>query len=275
MMSLDDGEMGYRAFDRTGSSPPEQGEHWINQNHWMTDVQGGFTGGSSLSPDRSFKFEDGMLVVEGDFAAGIPEYGEQTWGEITISTAAEPTGAIADPLYAYGQFGGEWAAGCRLTSARRPVCAVVAPDQAHMATVPPIPGDEFNCHRNEDRGEHRLLEVSWFQECGTTHVGGAESAPNGDFWRVCESDGPDMACRDRFRLEVRKDGLTLYVNGALYFEDSGWPAAYQIPDSAIAGDWYAYQSNWQHRAGSRAFRYHWDRFAVNPADGPTASDTFG
>ena len=274
MMSLDNREMGYRAFDRTGSSPPDQGEHWINQNHWMTDVQGGFTGGSSLSPNRSFQFEDGRIVVEGDFAAGIPEYGDQTWGEITISTAAEPTGAIADPLYAYGQFGGEWAAGCRLTSGRRPVCAVVAPDQAYMATVPPIPGDAANCHRNDDRGEHRLLEISWFQQCGSTNYGGAEFGPNGRFWRACEPGGPDMACRDRFRLEVRKDGLKLYVNGALYFEDSGWPAAYQIPDSAIAGDWHAYQSNWQHRAGSRAFRYHWDHFAVNPPSGPTPSETF-
>ncbi len=282
MMSLDDGDMGYRTFDRTGNSPPEQGEHWINQNHWMTDVQGGFTGGSSLSPNRSFQFENGAIVVEGEFAASLPEYGTSTWGEITVSTADRPAcsssaqargiceandQSVADILYAYGQFGGEWAAGCRLTSARRPVCAVMAPTPAYTQALGPI-----QCSRNDRDG--RLIEVSWFQQCGDTHVGGAEFGPNGDFWRACEPGDLDMVCRDRFRLEVRKDGLKLYVNGALYFEDSGWPAAYQIPDSVIAGDWYAYQSNWQHRSGSRAFRYHWDHFAVNPPSGPTPGDHF-
>jgi len=283
MMSLHDGEMGYRMYDTTGNAPPEQGQHWINQNHWMTDVRGGFTGGSSMRPDRSFRFEDGVMVVEGDFAAAIPEYGETTWGEITISTADEPACAasaeaagiceandqqVADILYAYGQFGGEWAVGCRLPSSRRPICAVMAPSPAYTQALGPT-----QCARNDKDG--RLIEMSWFQKCGTTNIGGAETDPNGEFWRVCEPGGPDMACRDRFRLEVRKDGLQLYVNGVLYFEDSGWPAAYQIPDEVIDGEWYAYQSNWQGRAGERAFRYHWDHFAVNPPSGPTAGDTFG
>ena len=267
MMTLDNGEMGYRVFDRTGNSPPDQGQHWINQNHWMTDVRGGFTGGSSLSPDRSFRFENGVMVVEGDFAAAIPEYADSTWGEITISTADAPTSRVADILYAYGQFGGEWAVGCRLQPSRRPVCAVMAPSPAYTQALGPV-----RCARNDRDG--RVLEVSWFQPCGTTNFGGAEFGPNGDYWRTCEPGGPDMACRDRFRLEVRKDGLKLFVNGALYFEDSGWPAAYQIPDSVIAGQWHAYQSNWQARAGARAFRYHWDHFAVNPPSGPTPSEFF-
>ena len=80
-----------------------------------------------------------------------------------------------------------------------------------------------------------------------------------------------MACRDRFRLEVTKDSLTLYVNGVKYFEDAGWPAAHQLPDSFVNGEVYAYQSNWQVRAGDRAYRYHWDHFAVNPPGGLTVS----
>jgi hypothetical protein len=169
----------------------------------------------------------------------------------------------------YGQFGGEWAVGCRLHgNPRRPVCAVMAPSPAYTSALGPV-----QCSRNDRDG--RLIEISWFQTCGTTHVGGAEFGPNAAYWRQCEADGPDMACRDRFRLEVRKDGLKLYVNGALYFEDSGWPAAYQIPDSVIDSPWWTYQSNWQARAGGTTFRYHWDRFAVNPVDGPTPAPSFG
>jgi len=265
MMTLDNREMGYRVFDRTGNSPPDQGQHWINQNHWMTDVRGGFTGGSSIRPDRSFRFENGKLVVEGDFAAAIPEYGDDTWGEITITSAPAPTGEIADILYAYGQFGGHWSVGCRLQPSRIPVCAVMGPN----ADSPPTAA---RC--SSDIGAYRVIEMSYFQNCGSRATGGSPSGNLGRYWRQCVPGGLDMDCRDRFRLEVTKDSLTLYVNGLKYFEDAGWPAAHQLPDSFINGEVYAYQSNWQVRAGTRAFRYHWDHFAVNPPGGPAASEWF-
>jgi hypothetical protein len=265
MMTLDDREMGYRTFDRAGHSPPAQGEHWINQNHWMTDVRGGFTGGSSIRPDRSFRFENGKIVVEGDFAAGIPEYGEETWGEITITSAAAPSAEISDILYAYGQFGGHWAVGCRLQSSRIPVCAVMGPN----ADSPPVAG---TCAA--DVGSYRVSEMSFFQKCGSRTMGGSPGGALGRYWRRCEPGGLDMACRDRFRMEVTKTSLTLYVNGIKYFEDANWPAAHQLPDSFINGEVYAYQSNWQSRAGTRAFRYHWDHFAVNPPNGPVPGEHF-
>jgi hypothetical protein len=134
MLSFDDGDMGYRVFDRAGASPGTT-QHWINQNHWMVDAKEGFTGGASIRPDRSFKFENGKLVVEGDFAASMAEYGDDTWGEITITNAPEPTGEFADVLYAYGQFGGYWAVGCRLQSSRVPVCAIEGPTANTPATT--------------------------------------------------------------------------------------------------------------------------------------------
>ena len=264
MLRLDDGDMGYRIFDRAGQSPGRS-QHWINQNHWMVDAVGAFTGGSTMRPDRSFSFEDGKFVVEGDFAASIPEYGDTTWGEITITSAPAPTDVIADNLYAYGQFGGHWAVGCRLQGSRVPVCAVEGP----RADSPPGDG---RC--SEIPGNYRVAELSFWQKCGDRSSGGGPWGEPGQRWRQCEPAGMDMACRDRFRMEVTKSSITLYVNGVKYFEDAGWPASHQLPDSFVNGDVYAYQSNWQVRAEDRAYRYHWDHFAVNPSTWPSASEWY-
>jgi len=118
------------------------------------------------------------------------------------------------------------------------------------------------------------MELSFFQDCGSQHSGGFPSGAAGEAWRQCVPDGFDMDCRDRFRLEVTQDSLTLYVNGVKYFEDANWPAAHQLPDSFVNGDVYVYQSNWQVRAGNRAYRYHWDHFAVNPSNGPTPGEWY-
>ncbi len=264
LLQLDDGDMGYRVFDGAGDVGGKS-QHWFNQNHWMVDMRDAFTGGSSMRPDRSFKFQNGKLVVEADFAASIPEYGGETWGEITITSASAPTGVIADNLYAYGQFGGHWAIGCRLQSDRTPVCAIEGP----RADSPPSTGKCFAIE-----GGYRVAEMSWFQHCGSINNGGYPTGELDKAWRKCKPDGPDMLCRDRFRMEVTKSSLTLYVNGVKYFEDANWPAAHQLPDSFVNGDVYVYQSNWQNRGGSHAFRYHWDHFAVNPPNGPEPSEWF-
>src|SRR5262249_34532247 len=66
------------------------------------------------------------------------------------------------------------------------------------------------------------------------------------YYRQCQPNQMDMFCRDRFRLELTKTSLTLYVNGRLYLQDSGWPAAYQIPDAWINGgdNTYVYFTDW-------------------------------
>lgn len=248
MRSFDDGDLGYRVFSRAGANPPAQTVHWVSQDHWMVDASPGFTGGASLSPDRSFSFVDGVFVLEGSVAASIPEYGNDTWPELTIASAPAPTGDHIDQLYAYGQFGGEWAVGCRLQESRYPVCAVYAPSSSDA------PGDHcFSVGA-------RVVEVSSFQQCGDVHYGGGPFGELADVWPACVPDGPDGPCRARFRMEVETDGIRLYVNDVLYFEDSGWPADRRIP---IGGEWWAYQSEWQVRS-SDTFRYHWDNFVVNP-----------
>ena len=72
-------------------------------------------GGSMLSPNRQFHFENGTLVVEGDFAAGSDGMGgADAFYEMDVSPAAAPTGVTVDPLYGYGAFGRSRCAGLSL-----------------------------------------------------------------------------------------------------------------------------------------------------------------
>src|SRR5205807_1103835 len=77
---------------------------------------------------------------------------------------------------------------------------------------------------------------------------------------------------DRFRLELTKNSLAAYVNGHLYFQDSGWDAVHQLPDSMVnGGQVYTYFSDWQDAPSAPAYRFHWGHLAINPhaADGKT------
>jgi plastocyanin len=273
MQELNDGDFGYRVFESAGRTNDHTTRHFINNNHWMTDSSGAFTGGSSMRPDRSFTFEDGVFVIEADVASGVTEYDGDAWVEFTVTSAPEPTYS-SSALYAYGQFGGHWTFGCRLEDRGHPTCAFRAPDEERN------PVDRGECSATDER----VLEVSSFQTCGTFHFGGGRNSdvdehPNyrtGDFWRVCEPNQMDMMCRDRVRMELRKDGVQIFVNGVLYFEDSGWPADYQLPDEFLNDDLYAYQSEWQYKADElgNIYRFHWDHFAVNPPGPRTTSPSF-
>jgi len=77
----------------------------------------------------------------------------------------------------------------------------------------------------------------------------------------------DLFCRDRFRLELTKDSVRVLVNGHLYFEQSGLAPKYQLPRELLDGDVYTYFTSWVNRPLADAYRFHWDRAAVNP-DGP-------
>jgi len=245
----------------------------------MDDNSGGFLGGAMLRPNRSFTFENGKLVVEGDVAAGIPGYlagggGDVAWPEIVISSAPNPTKSVIDSLYAYGQFGGFWSVGCRLHASGKPICAV------ESATPTGKPGNDTSpCF---SFGTYRLIEASWFEQCGSVHDGGLEGfgGPSGSIWRLCQNNQMDMFCRDRFRMEITKTGLTLYVNGKLYFQDTNWPTGYQLPDSFVNGPVYAYMADWEDTPSQPAYRFHWGHLAVNPhnPDGslmaPTAAPSY-
>lgn len=273
---------GYRIFNSIDSSGFDQHkrrtQRWRHANHWMTDMTGGFLGGTTMRPDKSFKFENGKLIVESDFAAGILCYengckadgGGIAWGELVISQAPQPTGSVVDSLYSYGYFGGNWTIGCRLHPGG-PICAVQTPN----GLLPGMPGtDTYPCF---SASPNRSIEMSWFQQCGTTHDGGLRAAGGNyaKYFRQCGAVDPDTNCRDRFRMEVSKNGLVLYVNGFKYFEDSGWPSLYQLPDSAVNGDWYAYFADWTDNPEPNVtYRFHWDRIAVNPSTGPSAPADF-
>ncbi len=285
MGTLNDGEMGYRVYNRldaTGAAPGTgqvQSLHFVNNNHWMVDMTHN-NGGADLSPNRSFRFEGGKLVLEADVAAGIPGYGTNAtgdivWPEVGWSTAAAPTGQVVDNLYLYGQFGGAWASGCRLSSRRVLTCALEAD---HVITN--TTNDQPPCF---SVGPSRLIELSGFQYCGSTHYGGAvDFGAPADAWRQCQDNQMDMYCRDRFRFEWTQDSLTVYVNGVLFFRDAGWPADRQIPGAIVSGQVpvYAHFGEWGDFSDGLVYRFHWGRLAVNPhaADGsllpPSAAPSY-
>jgi hypothetical protein len=283
MGQLNDGQMGYRVFDSMtngGAIDPTQvrSQHFVNNNHWMVDMSHN-NGGAVLSPNQAFHFENGKLVLEADVAAGIPGYfdsfGDIVWPEIVWSTAPAPTGKVVDNLYTYGQFGGAWASGCRLNAERDMICSLESPTALASTNNDTYPCFSF--------APDRVMEISAFEQCGSTHYGGAVSfgAP-ATAWRACQANQMDMFCRDRFRLEWTQSGFTAYVNGILFFQDSGWPGYAQIPTSIVNGSTpiYAYFGEWGDFSDSNVYRFHWGRLAVNPHDssgnllGPSASPSY-
>jgi hypothetical protein len=92
---------------------------------------------------------------------------------------------------------------------------------------------------------------------------------------VCHGTDPDTNCRDRFRLELTRDSLTLHVNGVNYFAATQLPAG-KTMDARINTDVYAYFGSWIYRPSADTVRFHWDRVAVNPGTPPPAtSGTLG
>jgi hypothetical protein len=245
---------GYRVFEGGGKAL-NQSKHFRYNNHWKVDINGFDqtpddgpynVGGSTMRPDRSFRFENGKLVVEADISAGIDAYGSNAWTEFVVTTAPAPTGRVVDNLYSYGLFGGHWATGIRLQPFRTPIAAMYD-----------------HTGRSVSSGG-RVFEISYFQPEGAQVIGGGPWGPGETAWRTCADTDPDQDCRDRFRWELTRDTLTLFVNNVKYMEHRGLPAAKQLPDALLNGDVYVYFSSWIWKPGSPAVRFHWDRVAVNP-----------
>jgi hypothetical protein len=286
MGTFEDGEGEYRVFHNAGAST-YQDRYFRNKNHWMVDIAGfgpaGYGncepsqpgmnpdpggcwnfGNTVIRPNRSFTFQrDGHLIVEADVAAGQEDYAGNAWPEIIISQADRPTGLV-DALYAYGDFSGKWTFGCRLQAGRVPICALY---------------DDTG--RGAGEGG-RVFEISFFQHAGAKSVFGGEPGPPqlDAAWRVCYSDEPDLWCRDRFRLDLTRDSVTLYVNAVKYFEVLGLPPDKQFPDALTNGPVYVYNGSVIYKPYDGPLgtypvtRFHWDRFAVNPGTPPTASPLY-
>ncbi|MGH2353026.1 MAG: hypothetical protein ACRDJN_15560, partial [Chloroflexota bacterium] len=275
---------GYQVFERGSLN---RTAHFRHNDHWMVDVNGvdqdgpgpWNVGGATMRPDRTFRFQNGKLVVEADVAAGVAEYGGEVWPELVVTTAPQPTSHRKDGIYNYDEFAGHWTLGCRLQPNRQPICAMF---------------DNSNRGPGETGGDPqgrtgRVFEVSHFQTGSSAWGSGASLKWGGDSsiarqdgqgrlgtaWRVCQGSDPDLNCRDRFRWEIDRDHLTVYVNGVKYMEHAGFPAAQQLPDALVNGNVHVYFGSWIFKPGAETVRFHWDRLAVNPATGPSAAPGFG
>ena len=241
---------GYVAFENIGEVA--RSSTFRHNDHWMVDVesQAGALrrGGSFMRPDRTFTFVNGKLVVEVDVAAGVLDYlmerrGE-AWPEIVVSTAARPSqprDGVPDEGYAYGYFKNAHTVGVRLHAYQIPIAAYFEPDN------------------------QRVWEITHFRpEGGDVRGGYPEFAPGA--WRQCDRADPDVNCRDKFRFEITKSSITLYVNGRLYMQDTNLPAGMQISDAMINSPVYVYFASWitDEKANRYPTRFHWDRIAVNP-----------
>ncbi len=252
----------YKVFDQLGNI--YNSVHWRHANHWMVDIapespenqsnnQG--LGGAMMRPDRSFHFEDDKLIIESDIAAGHQDYaGLAAWSEFLVTTAAEPTlYRVGGSLYGYDLFPGAWTLGCRLQADRQTICSLMD---------------------NTERGlleGGRVWEMSFFQQVGETTYGGHELVGDGLYWRTCENDDPDIACRDRFRLELTPTSLTIYVNGLLYFEQTGIPP---LPEELVNGAIYVYMASMTSSSEFDTVRYHWDNLTINTDQPPSHSPSF-
>ncbi len=280
MGRFNDGDLDYRVYDAVGStgSPGVKTQNFTNNNHWMTDRAGDGEAGSTIRPNRSFTFQNGKLIVEADVAAGITAYDPETWAEVDISTGATPTaGALSnDNLYMYGRFKGFTTLGCRLQSPGEAICAHMANTQrGYLDGQPQV--DKFPCYEGDNGW--RLIELSGFEACGNVHSGDFHGGTAGQYWRQCSSVAqvPDMMCRDRFRFEITQSSFVMYINGIKYFEDSNWPARNQLPADVANGTTpvYVYFSNFGSiHQRDPSYRFHWQRLAVNPTNGPNASPSF-
>lgn len=249
LMFADFEDTRYKIFESVGFI--NQTLHWRHAEHWMVDIttrSAGIPspwvrGGALLTPDRSFRFKGGKLVVEADVAAGISDYVGNAWPELVITTGSEPVDTGS--LYGYDLFPEDWTLGCRLQADRYPVCTLKN-DGGSIA---------------EEKGSRQIWEMSAHQEVGLTNHGGSPFEGRDRYWNICQHTDPDMYCRDSFRLELTETSLTLFVNGHKYFEQTGVPA---LPGSLLNGEVYVYFASMVVSHPAEAIRFHWDRLAVNP-----------
>ncbi len=240
---------------------------WRHADHWMVDIapeseaeaaNNNATGGAMLRPDRTFRFQQGKFTVDTDFAAGIAAYNPAAWGEIILTTSdhpvynAMPSGEIArqDKLYGYDLFPNHWTLGCRFQADGVTTCSLMNPNALSL------------------NNGGRSWEISFFQLAGESSMGGFS---DGTYYRFCGTGDPDMVCRDRFRLELTRTSLTVYANGAKFFEQTGLPP---LPDAFIEGDLYVYLASMVAGTPADAVRFHWDQLVINSSAAPQAAPGF-
>jgi len=251
----------YRVFElgRSRTSSVFETEHFAHNGHWMVDVAGHGAplgiypdsvddfaigpnnGGALMRPDAAFHFVEGRLVVEVDVAAGMDSYGDHAWPEIVITTADAPTPYETNGWYAAGIFGGYPVVACGLPADRLSECRIYDRD-----TI--------------------IAHLNAASSAGAAFVeGGAPTTPARDAaWRTCTAAQADELCRDRFRLVLEQDAVTLSVNGVPYMEHRGLPQAARLPDELLRSSVYVYFASWTYLGEPAVVRFHWGRIAINP-----------
>ena len=164
------------------------------------------------------------------------------WPEIVVTTAPAPSAKETNGWYAAGLFGGYPAVGCAFPSDRLSECRVYDTDKI-------------------------TAWLSGHSGAGATmKFGGAPvGEPLASAWHLCSATDADSTCRDRFRIELARDAVTIFVNGVRYMEHRGLPAASQLPEALLSSTVYVYFASWAYLTSEQVARVHWGRIAVNPS----------
>jgi hypothetical protein len=245
-----------------------QSLHWRHNNHWMVDLQGTGPaqnawdfGGVAMRPDRTFRFQNGALVLEADVAASIQDYAGNFWPEFVITTAPNPTSIRSNGTYVYEAFPNHWTLGCRLQADRGFTCALLDNTNGGDTTARVWELSHFQCSNSDGSTYSGGCNYKW---------GGHPSTPGlANVWRTCADTDPDTNCRDRFRWVIEKNRLRWYVNDVLYMEHRDFPANRQLPDALMNGNLYVYFGAFDFKSGAETVRVHWDRLAINASGAPT------
>ena len=292
----DRGPANYRVFMFESPGRLKNGT-FVNTDHWMVDMVDtsafNLSNGVFVSPDKAFTFENGTLVFETDAAAGSDAMGgANTFYEMDVTPADHLSDFSVDTLYGYGSFGGLAAAlGCRLErndDGGHFVCAMY--DDSNRVTGGQCPADGRVCKDNGGR-PGRVWETQGvgIPRTAASVQGGypgwaipGTSLHLSDVWRQCMTNEHDLHCRDRFRMELTKDSIHLFVNGypamlidGLYAVNPATGADNRIPDSWFTSTGVrVYDTSWFNGGQHTPVRFHWNGIFVNPTGPRTASPSF-
>jgi hypothetical protein len=254
----------YRVFEnpRAASAPQTsvyRTEHFLHNRHWMVDIAGSgapagvyegsaedffvgpHNGGGLMRPDASFRFEDGHLLVEFETSAGMTAYGDRIWPEIVVTTSPTPTHHETNGWYAAGLFGGYASVGCAFPADRASECRVY-----------------------DDEKITAWLSADSAAGAAKVFGGRPHTEPQRSAWHLCGPTDPDASCRDRFRIDFSRDGISIWVNSVLYMSHTGLPRSAQLPDELLTQPVYVYFASWAYLPEAAVARVHWGRISVNP-----------